>query len=333
MSTPNVALSFPSYESVIIIKPRVWNRFRFWLITLSAFFLAASTIASFYAYVAWAVGRPAIAPVLSNPLLAAGLPYEDIRFPSADGRSKVDGWYIPGKSSYSVILSHGYGTTREEPWVPMYKLAQELHKSGFNVLMFDYGFVKNRPATGGFHEKEELLGAVHYVRERKASQVYIWGFSMGAGTALQAALIDSKINGMILDSTFILDPDSMYHNLKQHAAFLPKGPSLFMMNVMLPLFNGFNLAQIPYQAVQTAKYKMPLFMIHGEMDDKAPYTQIKHFFSNQKDNALSRMWLLPTGKHELIYRVHAQEYMERSMRFLNECIMTNSDWGKGGSVI
>src|SRR5690606_28567965 len=135
--------------------------------------------------------------------------------PSRNGESHLEGWFIPGSSKKTVIFSHGYGGNREELWVPFYTLAKELHKQKYNVIMFDYGYVQpdnNRIVTGGVQESQELLGAVDFVKNKIGGQVYIWGFSMGAGTALQAALdSENEITGMILDSTFLLNPDTLYH--------------------------------------------------------------------------------------------------------------------------
>lgn len=52
----------------------------------------------------------------------------------------------------------------------------------------------------------------------------VWGFSMGAGTALQTGLVSEDIDAMILDSTFLLEPDTLYHNIKQNID-LPRQPS------------------------------------------------------------------------------------------------------------
>jgi dipeptidyl aminopeptidase/acylaminoacyl peptidase len=311
-------------ESAIMLKPRTLRRFKFWLVSSFVLFLVASSVVSFYAYIAWTLERPAIAPILSNPMKAAGLAYEDIEFRSADGAGNVHGWYIPANSKITIVLSHGYGTTREEPWVPVYELAHELHRNHYNVVMFDYGFVNRRAVTGGILETQELLGAVQYAKERGSNQTYIWGFSMGAGTALQAALQNQEISGMILDSTFILDPDTMFFNLKQKLNMLPKFPSIFMVNLMLPLFGGYNLNHVPSDTVKSTAYKMPLFLIHGEKDNKAPYQTITQFFQTQKANPNSKLWLLPNGHHELIFAVYKKEYLQKTMQFLADCVNAKS---------
>lgn len=315
-SITSVSLSPTAAETV---KQPVAGKRRWLAITsVSALLLLTSLVLAFHAYIAWTLANPHIDALKSNPLKAFGAAYEDIHFPSHNGKTELSGWYIPGTGSKSVVFSHGYGGNREEIWVPIYSLAGELHKRGYNVLMFDYGYVNpNQMVTGGVQESQELLGAIDYVRSRNARQVYVWGFSMGAGTALQAALQTKSIDGMILDSTFLLDPETLYHNMKQYVN-LPKYPSLPLVKLFFPLVNGVNLQQIPSETVKETKYPIPIFFIHGKEDTKAPYEIVESIFANQKRNLLTRLWLLPTGEHEWIYQANKKSYMTRTMNFLDE---------------
>lgn len=288
-------------------------------VILSLVFVLAFTAVGFHGYVAWLLSRPTVAPLSSNPEEAIGVPYETVRFPSANRRTMVDGWYLPsGTSDRTVIFSHGYGANREESWVPMYDLAKAANLQSYNVLMFDYGFVKpDHAVTGGVQETQELLGAIRLAKEKGARQVFIWGFSMGAGTALQAALQTNDITGMILDSTFLLTPDTLYHNIRQQLP-LPRFPSLGLIRLFFPLVNGVSLEQIPYHKVMTSTYRFPTFLIHGEQDTKAPYQLAEEVYNNQKANPLSQLWLQPKGYHELLYVVNKKEYMRRTLAFLED---------------
>lgn len=286
---------------------------------LSLVFVVTIIVVGFHGYIAWLLGRPTIAPLSSNPLEAIGVPYEDIRFPSANGQSVLDGWYLPSADSKStVIFSHGYGANREELWVPLYDLAKAANMLQYNVVMFDYGFVKpEQTVTGGVQETQELLGAIQYAKQMGAEQVFVWGFSMGAGTALQAALVSKDISGMILDSTFLLTPDTLYHNIRQHVD-LPRFPSLNLVRFFFPYMNGASLKQVPYENVIEHKYDIPIYMIHGKLDEKAPFEQALQLFDNQKEQTQSKLWLLPKGKHELIYIVNQKEYLKRTLSFLQD---------------
>lgn len=315
-STTSLPLHNPLVETASI-NSRQKRTFILLLIITSFLSLLIVSLFAYYAYVAWSLARPAVMPLSTNPLEAAELSYQDVTFSSITGESELSGWYIPAKSSNTVLFSHGYGGNREEIWVPLYELAKMLHQANYNVLMFDYGYVSNNPKrvmTGGHEEAKELSGAVAYAKSLGAEKVFVWGFSMGAGTALQTALNNQDIDGMILDSTFLLEPDALNRNL-QHIIPMPGLISLPLLRLFLPAFAGINLNDIPYEQVKTAAYSIPLFLIHGQKDAKTPYALSETIFRHQT-NRRSELWLPPDRGHEMIYRFQSAEYVQRTLRFL-----------------
>lgn len=287
---------------------------------LSTVFGAAVIFLSLHAFIAWIFANPQVPPLFSNPLAAKGLEYETVSFSAADGHTLVDGWYIPASdsSTRTIVFSHGYGANREEYWVPMYDLASFAHRLDYNVILFDYGFASQQhhtKATGGYLEKQQLLGAVELAQARGADHIIVWGFSMGAGTALQAGLLTDDIDGMILDSTFLLEPDTLYHNL-QAFVNIPKHPSLDIIRGMFPFVSGASLQQIPYTEIKSHQYDIPTLFTHGTNDSKAPYTIAEDIAANQK-SSLSSSWIVPDAQHEMIYRTHSKEYLRKAATFLN----------------
>lgn len=285
---------------------------------LSILFFLLFCFISLHGYIAWVLSNPTVAPIYSNPKLAKNLDYEDVRFPAADHSRFMNGWYIPAENSTkTIVFSHGYGANREESWVPMYDLAHYAHGLNFNVLLFDYGFAdhsNSEVATGGKKESQQLLGAIELAKQKGAEEIVVWGFSMGAGTALQTALVSTDIDAMILDSTFLLEPDTMYHNIRQNIA-LPRHPSLEIIGMLLPVLNGTSLGQIPYQEVKTKDYPFPVFFIHGTEDVKAPYPIAEQLAANQT-NPKSGVWIVEGSHHELIFREHPKEYLRKVSSFL-----------------
>jgi pimeloyl-ACP methyl ester carboxylesterase len=311
-----VPYSATAHENVPIGKWRKWLWIALPVLLLILLFTGA--VVAFHGYIAWMLTRPVIAPLGSNPLKAVGLPYQDVRFTSSDGGSALEGWFIPSADSdRAVVFSHGYGGNREEPWVPFYSLAKALNRRNYNVLMFDYGYVSpDRSTTGGVRESLELQGAIDFVKKKGMAQTYVWGFSMGAGTALQTALHSKDIDAMILDSTFLLEPDTLYHNIKQRVD-LPRYPSLPLIRFFFPIVNGTSMNQIPYQTVKETIYPMPILFIHGMKDAKAPYEIVQSIYDNQASVQKTSLWLLPDGEHELIYKANKKTYLQRTISFLD----------------
>ncbi|QJD84801.1 alpha/beta fold hydrolase [Cohnella herbarum] len=283
------------------------------------FCLIVILFASFHAYLAWILSHPPVATLGLNPMIAKNLAYSEVSFASADERTLVDGWWIPAdESRRTVVLSHGYGANREESWVPMYDLADLLHGLKYNVLMFDYGFASKThatPATGGKIESQQLLGALQFARTQGSDELIVWGFSMGAGTALQAALQSADVDGMILDSTFLPDENTLYHNIR-NIVDVPRYPTISLIRQFFPLMSGTRLEEIPSAEVQSTAYDFPILLIHGTADDKSPIYLSENVAKSQT-NALSQLWIVPDAIHEMIYRTHTEEYIRRATSFLD----------------
>jgi len=316
-----------AYPTLPLPQLRHLRRLKKILVVVALIFVCAFIIPiiGFYSYISWMLGHPNHDTLKSNPKLAIGLSYENISFPSLTGKSTLGGWYIPSEeaSNKTVVFSHSYAGNREEPWMPIYKIAAALHQKHFNVLMFDYAYANKTNSvafTGGLNESKDLLGAISYVKQRGAKDVVVWGFSMGAGTTLQAALQTKDINAMILDSTFIATPDTMFQNVK-HKVEVPEYPSKWLIHYMFPLINGSGFNQVPYQKVLSTAYSMPIFFIHGKEDERSPYSIIQHLADNQSGNVLSSLWLKPKAKHELVYDTDPKAYFKKTMDFVDKVVL------------
>lgn len=314
-----------------IQKPRSYakTRQKHLLVAILAGLIAMCLIAVivFHGYVAWMLTYPYVAPLTSNPKAAIGLDYDDILIPSKSGNTTVSGWYVPASadefnpiaSTRTIVFSHGYGANREETWVPMYDLTKLLNGLHYNVVLFDYGYASSdykAPATGGVEESQQLLAAVEYAKSRGAQEIVVWGFSMGAGTALQSALQTNDIDAMILDSLFIPSPDTLFNNVTQ-VVDLPRFPSMTLIESMLPLWSGAGMSSIPMEQIMNNPYNIPLYIIHGTEDVKAPY-QTAESIATKQSNPLSRSWIVPQGQHEMLFRVYPDEYIQRAALFLSQ---------------
>lgn len=279
-----------------------------------------------HSILAWNLAYPYVPTLESNPYDEKKLSYEVVVYPSLSGETTVDSWYIPAyrpgvvsESKETIILSHGYGANREESWVPMYELAELLNELHYNVIMFDYGYASkaySAPATWGSEEKNQLLAVVDYAKQRGSEKVIVWGFSMGGGTALQAALESEQINALILDSLFLPSPDTLYTNLEQYVS-LPKYPTISIISQLLPLWTNHAFSNEPAKQILEKQYDIPLYIIHGTADNKADY-QIAEQIANNQHQPNSSLWIIENGQHELLFRKDPNRYMKNIAQFLSE---------------
>ena len=149
---------------------------------------------------------------------------------------------------------------------------------------------------------------------------------MGAGTALQAALKpeSSGITAMILDSTFLIQPDMLVDKLRDRVPFL-KAPFAKMINWTLPLVGGERLNSVPYEKVNNYTYSIPILMIHGQKDMQSSHFTSTRIFQQQQSQPRSAIWLPPDRGHEMTYRFQTAQYLQRTLQFLHEISTSSMD--------
>ena len=147
------------------------------------------------------VGRRA--PLTRTPA-DAGLEYEDIAFPAADGL-QLRGWFVPRgdvEPGPVVIFVHGWlwnrlGNVAGQVPVPdrdvdFLPAVRALHDAGFGVLLFDVrhhgeSAAGRKPLTYGPLEARDFVGAVRYARSRPdvdGERIGAIGTSMGGNIVI-----------------------------------------------------------------------------------------------------------------------------------------------------
>jgi pimeloyl-ACP methyl ester carboxylesterase len=127
------------------------------------------------------------------------------------GGAQRSGWFFPGlKGAPTVILCHGYGSSRGE----LLTLAASLQDRQYNVFMFDFlGHGESKDySTMGFREAGELRAAVDALARRDdvdRTHFALWGDNLGAYASLSVAEKDPVIRAVILESVYDKPSDFM----------------------------------------------------------------------------------------------------------------------------
>jgi pimeloyl-ACP methyl ester carboxylesterase len=140
------------------------------------------------------------------------LAFESIAFPARDG-VPLKGWWVPAAGARgTVVLVHGLNRSRIE----MVRKLPFLRDAGWHALLFDlrrHGESGGAVRSLGWHEREDVHGAVRAARERWPGPVVLWGISFGAAASLMAAAEDPGISGVIADSSYKNLRDTARHHL------------------------------------------------------------------------------------------------------------------------
>lgn len=247
-----------------------------------------------------------------------GLMYEEVTFLSRADSITLRGWFLPVQSSErAIIMVHGSEGNRADTSVGMLNIAAGLVQHGYSILMFDlrgHGESDGNRMSAGYYERRDLLGAVDYIKEQGFEDIGVLGFSMGAATALMAAVECDDIDAIIADSSYadlkeMMEPE-FSKRTKFPKFFLP--PLLVMVKIMYGV--DFNAVR-PIESVPEIAPR-PVLFIHGELDDVVP---VAHAYRLQQASLSpqSQLWVVPGAGHVRSYVTHPDEYINTITTFFD----------------
>ena len=129
-----------------------------------------------------------------------GMAYTDLAFKTSDGLT-LRGWWVPGTKHQTIVMVHGLSNNRSEP----FNKAGYLHQAGYNILVFDlrgHGKSDGNGTTMGYREPEDVRAAVARARSLDPGPIALFGYSLGASTAVEEAAVNSNVSAVIEDSGF-----------------------------------------------------------------------------------------------------------------------------------
>ncbi len=263
-------------------------------------------------------------PLLDSPA-SLGLEYTDITFRSAGDRLTLSGWLVrPDRTQADtaipwVVLVHGHGAHRADPETGALALTRDLVRAGYGVFLFDLrgcGISPARPASAGYHEQRDLLGALHYLEALgvRKSNIGVLGFSLGGAVALLACADGDEAAAVIADSPFadleLRVSQSMVGNLMPLKVFEPG------MRLMSRLLYGIDIRSVsPMRAISRAD--LPVLLIHGERDEMVPMVHFR-LLSRAVESGVGETWLVDGAGHVEAYRLNSEEYLRRVVAFLHK---------------
>jgi uncharacterized protein len=298
-------------------------------LTLAAFFIAATVIVFI------------VGPVMIlNPrrrgahfYACRGLPVKpsDVELQSEDffittaEDFRLYGWFIAaeGTPKGTIIYLHGVGDNK----ISGLRLAKVIHDRGFNVVMYDsraHGESEGKYCTFGYYEKHDVVKAVEWALEHGRShgplcgKIGVFGTSMGAAIAIQAAGIEPRIEAVVAEGCFT--------NLRtitvDYQKRLLRLPWHFLRNIAIKRAEGIakfrHHAVSPLQAVPDVR--APILFIHGKADTfiKYQYSQKLYAAANQP----KELFLVDFANHTDVHSVGKSEYEEKITGFF-ERTLTN----------
>lgn len=283
--------------------------------------ISAILVASFGLFVltSWIMARSFVAPhheaVGSAP---TGSPFEikRVAFTTVDGL-KLSGWYFPATGKPGVVMLHGYWGNRRH----MVDRALLFRRAGFSVLIYDArgsGESEGEMISFGYHERNDLLAALGYMRSQGVVDIACLGASQGGATILFAAdqLRRMGVRCVVLESTYNTLEATIERRFN---SFL--GLPLHPLGDLLVYFGqeqlGVAIDSInPLRAITSLH--VPLLIISGEEDTRVLVEDTRQLY--RAANAPKELWLVPKAGHDDLFHYARTEYEKRVVGFTEKYI-------------
>lgn len=250
----------------------------------------------------------------------AGLPQEDLTIAISDNLN-LHCWFVkqPWNARATIIYLHGVGDCKIGG-VPYAKL---FFDKGFNVFLYDsrrHGLSEGAYCTYGFYEKHDLSIVINYLLTRTDAQIGnigVFGTSMGAAIALQAAAIDNRISAIVAEASFT----DLRTIMVDYQKLIAKLPWHFLRNVTMSRSQKiarFKAREVsPIMAVK--EIHKPILFIHGTDDSRIKTEYSKALYENA--NEPKDLLLIPSGDHTDLLNVGGSEYQQRLISFFEKYLV------------
>jgi dipeptidyl aminopeptidase/acylaminoacyl peptidase len=243
-----------------------------------------------------------------------GLEFEEAIFPAADGL-KLQGCFIPRTDSdRAVVILHGHGGSLD--W-DLHR-APFLHAAGFNVFLFDFrahGRSQGQLATFGYLERQDVVGAVEYLKSRGMRGIGLLGFSYGGMASMLAAPICPYVKAVITDGgparlrSAVTGRSMELLHLPRWLAAALAWLSVAISSVRL----GANLFQ--YEPIRWVGKiaPRPIMFIHGELDRYLPDFDELFTAAGEPKEA----WRVQGVEHTNVSQAFPDEFRRRVIQFFD----------------
>ena len=242
-----------------------------------------------------------------------GLTFEEVEFKAADGLRLRGVWIpVPG-SDKAVIILHGHGSSYD---ADVYR-ATALVQAGYSVLLFDFrahGRSDGRRMTFGYEERQDVYGAIAFLRGRGMEHIGLLGFSYGGIVSMLAAPHCPEVEAIITDGgpgRWMTGVDA-WGKEKGLPSWLvkPLGGLFFAVTSLRVGANLFRYDPILWVGRISPR---PILFIHGELDPFCADFDDLYAAARQP----KEVWRLPDAGHTAASQLYPEEHTRRVIDFFD----------------
>ena len=256
-------------------------------------------------------GRRLIQPVPQR----VGPPPRELNMEAVALRSEsgatLHGWLSPARKRGAVLLLPPVRANR----LAMLPRARFLAEAGYSTLLVDLqatGESEGEAITFGWRERLDVLAAVQFLRQRRASEpVAIIGWSLGGAAALLATP-PLQIEGMVLEAVYPSIDRAVENRLRMRMGALGSLMAPFLLWQLTPRL-GVSPGELrPVDHI--SRINVPVLIIGGSEDRHTTEADTRLLYEHARDP--KEIWLVPGAAHVDYYEAAGDEYRRRVLRFL-----------------
>ncbi len=248
----------------------------------------------------------------------AGIPQEDLWVTTPDG-VRLHCWLVAHRKPRGTILYlHGVGDCK----IGGIPVSAFLYAQGYNVFLFDlrhHGESGGRYCTYGFYERHDVSTVIDYLQQRedlKIGKVGLFGTSMGAAIAIQAAAIDVRISAVVAEASFT----TLRSIAVDYQKRLIKLPWHFLRNVALARSQKVAKFKARYVSPldDVKKLHCPVLFVHGLADTFIDVQYSKQLYESAPEP--KQMLLIEGASHNDVWDVGGSRYQDTLIAFLKSAL-------------
>jgi fermentation-respiration switch protein FrsA (DUF1100 family) len=232
----------------------------------------------------------------------------------------LDCWFIPAQAPVrgTILYLHGVGDCK----IDGLRAAKLFNDNRYNVLLYDarrHGTSGGNFCTYGFYEKFDVLRVIDFLAKRDnltLEKIGIFGTSMGAAVALQAAALDRRITGVVAENSFA----TLRSIFDDYQRRMIKLPFHYLRNIVIvrsEFLARFKASEVsPVSAIKNVH--VPVFIVYGENDHliNCKYSIQLYAAANKP----KEIYPIPGASHNDTWLIGGKEYEEKVLRFFEESL-------------
>jgi pimeloyl-ACP methyl ester carboxylesterase len=274
------------------------------LIGATGVFLAIYALTSTYLWARQAhfIFRPE--RIISKTPAEYQLPFEDVYVKVNDDNGKnerIHAWWIPAENPSDRYLLYLHGSALNIGANITH--ARRFHQMGFSVFLISYrGYGKS---DGTFPTEAQVYAdaqaAWTYLVEQKGidpKAIFIYGHSLGGAVAIQLALINPAVGGLIVEAAFT--------SIEDMARRIPKYRIFPLELIVHERFDSIE---------KVGRLQAPVLYIHGTDDKLVPPEMSSELYKHTASS--KQLKLIPGGGHINSAAVGGDEYLQAVKNFID----------------